>query len=237
MTRRRRCSSTASPGERPRGRGRCGTRAAASAPPGAAPGALARPLRAAQLCIRRTLANNMVVGVSTGFTKTMEMIGTGYRASMAGKELTLNVGYSNPRVLPIPEGIKVTVSPRAALGRGDAGARGAAFARRRGGLGLGAGGGTSSRARARGQGPQRLPARSPQPPRRVVTATSLGRGTDGAEPRRAGSARPGRRSGRPRPRHRSRRRRAVPPARHRSRRRRATSALQPGSHTATQPDS
>ncbi len=59
---------------------------------------------------RRSLANNMVVGVSTGFTKRMEMIGTGYRASVAGKELTLNVGYSKPRVLHIPESIKVTVS-------------------------------------------------------------------------------------------------------------------------------
>lgn len=51
----------------------------------------------------------MVVGVSTGFNKVMELIGTGYRASVAGKELTLNVGYSKPRVLAIPEGLKVTV--------------------------------------------------------------------------------------------------------------------------------
>jgi large subunit ribosomal protein L6 len=51
----------------------------------------------------------MVTGVSTGFTRTMELVGTGYRASVAGKELTLNVGYSKPRVLPIPEGLKVTV--------------------------------------------------------------------------------------------------------------------------------
>lgn len=58
----------------------------------------------------RSLANNMVVGVATGFEKKMEMVGTGYRASVAGKELTLNVGYSKPRVLAIPEGIKVTVS-------------------------------------------------------------------------------------------------------------------------------
>lgn len=54
--------------------------------------------------------NNIVVGVSTGFEKRMEMVGTGYRASVAGKELTLNVGYSKPRVLTIPEGLKVTVS-------------------------------------------------------------------------------------------------------------------------------
>ena len=52
----------------------------------------------------------MVVGVSTGFSKRMEMIGTGYRASVAGTDLTLNVGYSKPRILPIPEGVKVAVS-------------------------------------------------------------------------------------------------------------------------------
>jgi ribosomal protein L6P/L9E len=59
--------------------------------------------------LRRSLANNMVVGVSTGFEKRMEMVGTGYRASVAGKELTLNVGYSKPRVLAIPDGITVKV--------------------------------------------------------------------------------------------------------------------------------
>jgi large subunit ribosomal protein L6 len=52
----------------------------------------------------------MVVGVSSGFEKRMEMVGTGYRASTSGKELTLNVGYSKPRVLPIPEGVQVKVS-------------------------------------------------------------------------------------------------------------------------------
>lgn len=51
----------------------------------------------------------MVTGVATGFEKRMEMVGTGYRASVAGKELTLNVGYSKPRILTIPEGLKVTV--------------------------------------------------------------------------------------------------------------------------------
>ena len=52
----------------------------------------------------------MVVGVSTGFEKKLELVGTGYRAAVAGKDLTLNVGYSKPRILPIPEGLKVTVS-------------------------------------------------------------------------------------------------------------------------------
>lgn len=51
----------------------------------------------------------MVNGVSTGFEKRMEMVGTGYRAAASGKELTLNVGYSKPRVLAIPDGISVKV--------------------------------------------------------------------------------------------------------------------------------
>ena len=51
----------------------------------------------------------MVVGVSAGFEKKMEMVGTGYRASTSGKELTLNVGYSKPRILAIPEGVQVKV--------------------------------------------------------------------------------------------------------------------------------
>jgi large subunit ribosomal protein L6 len=51
----------------------------------------------------------MVVGVSSGFEKRMQMVGTGYRASATPQELTLNVGYSKPRVLAIPEGISVKV--------------------------------------------------------------------------------------------------------------------------------
>jgi len=54
----------------------------------------------------------MVVGVSAGFEKRMEMVGTGYRASTSGKELTLNVGYSKPRVLAVPEGVTVKVRER-----------------------------------------------------------------------------------------------------------------------------
>ena len=56
----------------------------------------------------------MVVGVSDGFSKIQELVGTGFRATSAGKELTLNVGYCKPRVLVIPDGLKVTVSDRAA---------------------------------------------------------------------------------------------------------------------------
>ena len=53
----------------------------------------------------RALIHNMVVGVTEGFTKTLEMVGTGYRASVDGKTLTINIGFSHPVVLEAPEGI------------------------------------------------------------------------------------------------------------------------------------
>lgn len=56
----------------------------------------------------RSLINSMVVGVSTGFTKNMEILGTGYRAAVTGKELVLNLGYSHEIRYAIPDGIKVT---------------------------------------------------------------------------------------------------------------------------------
>ena len=56
----------------------------------------------------RSLINTMVVGVSTGFAKSMEIQGTGYRAAVAGKELVMNLGYSHEIRYAIPDGIKVT---------------------------------------------------------------------------------------------------------------------------------
>ena len=53
----------------------------------------------------RALIHNMVVGVTEGFTKTLEMVGTGYRASVEGNKLTINIGFSHPVVLEAPEGI------------------------------------------------------------------------------------------------------------------------------------
>ncbi len=50
----------------------------------------------------RTLLNNMVVGVTTGFVKALELVGTGYRASVDGKMLTMNVGYSHPIIFEAP---------------------------------------------------------------------------------------------------------------------------------------
>lgn len=56
----------------------------------------------------RNLIHNMVVGVSTGFTKTLVITGVGYRAEVQGKTLMLNLGYSNDFFAAIPEGLTVT---------------------------------------------------------------------------------------------------------------------------------
>jgi large subunit ribosomal protein L6 len=56
----------------------------------------------------RSLINSMVVGVSTGFTKSMEITGTGYKAAVQGKDLILNLGYSHEIRYPVPPGIKIT---------------------------------------------------------------------------------------------------------------------------------
>lgn len=53
--------------------------------------------------------NNMVVGVSQGFEKALELIGVGYRAQLQGKKLVLNVGYSHPVEMDAPEGVTVEV--------------------------------------------------------------------------------------------------------------------------------
>ena len=60
--------------------------------------------------LTRTLLNNMVVGVTTGFTKVLEVNGVGYKVSKAGKTLTLNLGYSHPVVMEDPEGVEATVA-------------------------------------------------------------------------------------------------------------------------------
>jgi large subunit ribosomal protein L6 len=57
----------------------------------------------------RALLHNMVEGVTHGFSKGLEIQGTGYRASLKGKSLVLNAGYSHPVELPIPEGLTVAV--------------------------------------------------------------------------------------------------------------------------------
>jgi large subunit ribosomal protein L6 len=56
----------------------------------------------------RALIASMVKGVSTGYERSMEITGTGYRAAVQGKNLELNLGYSHQVIFPIPNGIKIT---------------------------------------------------------------------------------------------------------------------------------
>ena len=60
--------------------------------------------------LTRTLIDNMVVGVATGFTKSLEFTGVGYRASVSGSKLTLNLGYSHPIDYELPKGITAKVT-------------------------------------------------------------------------------------------------------------------------------
>jgi large subunit ribosomal protein L6 len=68
-----------------------------------------QPRHRAMHGLTRTLIANMVTGVSTGFTKTLELQGVGYRAQMQGRDLVLAVGYSHPVQVPPPEGIDFAV--------------------------------------------------------------------------------------------------------------------------------
>ena len=61
--------------------------------------------------LTRTLINNMVVGVKDGYTKTLEIVGIGYRAEKQGTKLVLNIGYSHPVVIQEPDGIKLEMAP------------------------------------------------------------------------------------------------------------------------------
>lgn len=57
--------------------------------------------------MQRTLVSNLVVGVSTGFTKVLEITGVGYRASVSGSNLKLQLGYSHDVDYAIPDGIAI----------------------------------------------------------------------------------------------------------------------------------
>jgi large subunit ribosomal protein L6 len=59
--------------------------------------------------LTRTLVNNMVVGVTDGYRKGIEITGVGYRAALNGRKLTLNLGYSHPIEIDPPEGISFEV--------------------------------------------------------------------------------------------------------------------------------
>jgi large subunit ribosomal protein L6 len=59
--------------------------------------------------LTRTLVNNMVVGVTEGFTKTLEIVGTGYRVQAKGNDLEFALGFSHPVLVTPPEGISFNV--------------------------------------------------------------------------------------------------------------------------------
>ena len=68
--------------------------------------------------LTRTLINNMVVGVSTGYEKVLEVNGVGYRAAKQGKTLNLTLGYSHPVNMEDPEGIETSVDDKRIIVRG-----------------------------------------------------------------------------------------------------------------------
>ena len=68
-----------------------------------------RPDQRARHGLTRALINNMVLGVTQGFEKTLQIEGVGYRASLQGKALNLALGYSHPVVIDQPEGITFAV--------------------------------------------------------------------------------------------------------------------------------
>lgn len=62
--------------------------------------------------LTRALINNMVVGVSKGWTRTLELVGVGYRADVQGSKLVLNLGYSHAIDFPLPKGISAKVEEK-----------------------------------------------------------------------------------------------------------------------------
>ena len=68
--------------------------------------------------LTRTLINNMVVGVTEGYKKVLEINGVGYRAAKQGKKLTLNLGYSHPVEMEDPEGIETEVQDNKIIVKG-----------------------------------------------------------------------------------------------------------------------
>ena len=71
--------------------------------------------RAAAHGLTRALASNAVVGVSTGFTKELEIVGIGYRADVKGKVATFTLGYSHPIELLLPDGVDQKIEKQTQL--------------------------------------------------------------------------------------------------------------------------
>jgi large subunit ribosomal protein L6 len=59
--------------------------------------------------LTRAIINNMIIGVSKGFEKRLEIIGVGYRAQASGKKITLHLGYSHPIEYSAPEGVSIVM--------------------------------------------------------------------------------------------------------------------------------
>lgn len=62
--------------------------------------------------LTRTLIANMVEGVTNGYSKQLEVNGVGYRSSVEGNKLVLNIGYSHPVEMPFPDGVKAEVNDK-----------------------------------------------------------------------------------------------------------------------------
>ena len=65
--------------------------------------------------MNRSLINNAVIGSSSGYEKTLELVGVGYRAALKGNQLNLQLGYSHDINFDIPEGIKIVVEKQTTL--------------------------------------------------------------------------------------------------------------------------
>ena len=65
--------------------------------------------------MNRSLVNNAIIGISKGYEKTLELTGVGYRASLKGKQLNMQLGFSHDINFDIPEGIKINVEKQTVL--------------------------------------------------------------------------------------------------------------------------
>ena len=65
--------------------------------------------------MNRSLVNNAVIGTSKGYEKTLELVGVGYRASLKGNELSLQLGFSHDIKFDVPENIKITIEKQTIL--------------------------------------------------------------------------------------------------------------------------
>lgn len=65
--------------------------------------------------LTRALINNMVIGVHEGYSKVLEVLGTGYRAELQGTNLVMSLGFSHPVVVTPPPGITFEVNPRTSI--------------------------------------------------------------------------------------------------------------------------